>query len=206
MKIPTFLRPAFGAAAVALFIQSIAVPAAAPAAAVVLTGFLDSERVLEALPGAVRAAREYEPHFRAIDGLHGFAKPARIEVFLGTWDENGQELIAALLKTLEEAFNPAIEVVWIGVSRDLGEPPEARRAGVERVPTIIVRMEGKEKGRIVAVPDNSLEEDLATILLGVPFSEADLDLFRARPHSHLPIDCAPCHLPVPAKAGRPAAS
>jgi len=170
--------------------------ASPPQTEVVLTGRLEQDRILEALPDWARAARAYEPNYRAIDGLHDFGKSARIRVFLGTWDENGKAPIAAFIKTIEMAFNPAIEVEWIGVSRNLKEPAETLRAyGVDKVPTFIVWVDGKERGRIVESPTDTLEEDLASVLLGIPFSDADMDLFRSRPHSHLPIDCAPCHVP-----------
>ncbi|MCX6566677.1 MAG: hypothetical protein NTW38_09730 [Candidatus Aminicenantes bacterium] len=163
---------------------------------VVLTGPLEMDRILEALPDLARAAQAYEPNFRAIDGIHDFAKSARIKVFLGTWDANGKAPVAAFIKTIEMAFNPAIEIEWIGVSRNLKDPAEALRAyGVDKVPMFIVWVDGKEKGRIVESPEYTLEEDLASVLLGVPFSDVDMDIFRSRPHSHLPIDCAPCHGP-----------
>ena len=163
---------------------------------VVLIGPLDQDRILDSLPGLARASGAYEPNFRAIDGIHDFAKTGRIRVFLGTWDEDGKASVAAFIKTIEMAFNPAIKVEWIGVSPDGKEPAAALRAdGVTKVPTFIVWVDGKERGRIVEAPYNSLEEDLASILLGVPFSDADIDLFRAKPHSHLPIDCLPCHGP-----------
>ena len=170
---------------------------------VVLTGRLEQGRILEALPDWSRAARAYEPNDRAIDGIHDFARSARIKVFLGTWDANGKSPVAAFIKTLEMAFNPAIEVEWIGVSKNLKEPAETLRAnGVDKIPTFIVWVDDEERGRIVESPENALEEDLASILLGLPFSDADLDLFRSRPHSHLPIDCSPCHVPGRRGTGR----
>ena len=173
-------------------------------AEVVLTGPLEMDRILEALPDLARSALAYEPNFRAIDGIHDFAKSARIKVFLGTWDANGNAPVAAFIKTIEMAFNPAIKVEWIGVSRNLKDPAEALRAyGVDKVPTFIVWVDDKERGRIVESPENSLEEDLASVLFGVPFSDADMDIFRSRPHSHLPIDCAPCHVPMRPGRARP---
>lgn len=74
----------------------------------------------------------------------------------------------ALLKTLDEAANPAIEVRLVSIRRGFDSPLDfVREHRVINVPTIIVSEDGREIGRIVETPAGaSVEADLAAILAG----------------------------------------
>jgi len=203
MRLSFFLSPLLingfrRAAGVCLF-AALAFPAAGfiPGPEVALTGPLDLDRILAAVPEWARAARAYEPDFQAIDSLHTFDKSVRIRVFVGTWDADETGPVAAFIKSLEMADNSSIVVDWIGVSRDLKEPAALLRDNrVTRIPTFIIWTEGEEKGRIVGKPRETMETDLAALFVGLPLSDADLSYFRRTPHSHLPIDCTRCHAPA----------
>jgi thiol-disulfide isomerase/thioredoxin len=176
-------------------------PIRTPQKDVVLVGPLPKEKILEALPEWARLAKAYEPNIRAVDAIHYFSKPARIRVFFASWNPDGKALTAAFLRTMEMADNSAVAVEWIGVSKDMKEPSEALRSGaVDKVPTLIVFVEGVEKGRVIGAPQFTIEEDVASLLLDMPVSASaddyDMEYFRRTPHSHLPIDCSPCHIPV----------
>jgi len=163
----------------------------------VLVGPQPKTKMLQAVPEWTRLAKTYEPNDHIVNGFKNFQKSARIRAFVGTWDMKGRSVVAAFVKTMELAGNPMISVDWIGVSRDLKEPAaDLRSYGVKKVPTIIVWVDGEERGRIVEIPQITLEEDLAGLLLDTPPADADLEYFRVTPHSHLPIDCTPCHLPA----------
>ena len=167
----------------------------------VLVGPLPKEKILAALPEWARLAKAYEPNIRAVDAIHYFSKPVRIRVFFASWNPDGKALAAAFLKTIEMADNSSVAVEWIGVSKDMKEPAETlRSAAVDKVPTFIVFVEGVEKGRVIGAPQFAIEEDIAALLLDMPVSASaddyDLDYFRRTPHSHLPINCSPCHVPA----------
>ncbi|MBN1940107.1 MAG: hypothetical protein JW843_11000 [Candidatus Aminicenantes bacterium] len=167
-----------------------------PQGEAMLVGPQPKAKITQAVPDWTRLAKSYEPNDRVVIGLQNFEKSARIRVFVGTWDAKGKSVVAALIKTLETAQNPMISVDWIGVSRDLKEPAaDLKSYGVRKVPTIIVWVDGEERGRIVEVPQQTVEEDLAGLLLDIPAPDADMEYFRITPHSHLPIDCTPCHIP-----------
>lgn len=175
---------------------------------VVLTGTLDLDRILAAVPGWAKAARAYEPDFQAVEAIRRLGKSVRIRAFIGTWDAAETGPVAAFIKTIEMADNPTVAVDWVGVSRDLKEPAEPLRAyGVDKVPTFIIWADGEEKGRIAGAPRETMEADLAAFLVGLPVSGADLNYFRHTPHSELPIDCTPCHAPARSSGTRrPAAT
>ena len=167
-----------------------------PGERAVLTGPLDVEKILSAVPGLAEAVRAYQPDDEAVNAIARLGKSVRIRAFIGTWDAGETGTVAAFIKTMERAGNSAIIVDWIGVSRDLKEPAEPLRAyGVDTVPTFVIWADGEEKGRIAGTPQATMETDLAGCLVGLPVSGADLNFFRRTPHSHLPIDCTPCHRP-----------
>jgi len=174
---------------------------------VVLVGPVSKEKILEALPDWARLAKAYEPNIRAVDAIHYFSKPTRIRVFFASWNPDGKAVAAAFLRTMEMADNSVVAVEWIGVSKDMKQPAEALRSGaVDKVPTFIIFVEGVEKGRVIGAPQFAIEEDIAALLLDMPVSASaddyDLDYFRRTPHSHLPINCSPCHVPVRPRSAR----
>ena len=179
-------------------------PASTPQGETALVGPQPKTKMLQSVPEWTRLAKMYEPNDRIANGLHNFQKSARIRAFVGTWDTKGKGVVAAFIKTLEAAGNPMISVEWIGVSRDLKEPAaDLKSYGVRKVPTFIAWVDGEERGRIVEMPQATVEEDLAGLLLDIPDPDADLEYFRITPHSHLPIDCTPCHIPAPSAGRRP---
>jgi hypothetical protein len=188
----------FGAAlTLAAAALTLAAAALFPGQETALTGSLDLEKILAAVPGWARAVRSYEPDQTAVEAIARLGKSVRIRAFVGTWDADEAGPVAAFIKTMEMARNSAIIVDWIGVSQDLKQPAEPLRAyGVEKVPTFIIWADGEEKGRISGSPRDTMETDLAAYLVGLPVSGADLNYFRHTPHSTLPIDCTPCHRPV----------
>lgn len=201
-----FLRTALAGSAAAVLVLAALAGASSFQADAVLIGPQPKAKIVQAVPDWSRLAKSYEPNERIILGFQNFDKSARIRVFVGTWDAKGKSVVAAFLKTVEAAGNAMISVDWIGVSRDLKEPAaDLKSYGVKKVPTIIVWVDGEERGRIVEVPQTTVEEDLAGLLLEIPSPDADMEYFRVTPHSHLAIDCTPCHLPVRGKARRPAA-
>jgi hypothetical protein len=176
-----------------------------PGEEVVLVGPLLLDQVLKAVPEWRQLRDAYEPNLRAVDSARYFSKPVQIRVFLGTWDPECGEPFGALFRTLELADNPSIKVELIGVSKDLKSPAgKIGSKALRKLPTIIITVSGEEKGRIIGSPQVSIEEDLAAILLEYPVSPTDQDFdkeyFRVTPHSHLAINCAPCHVTIPPRS------
>jgi len=172
-----------------------------PGEEVVLVGPLLLDQVLKVVPEWRKLRDVYEPNLRAVDSARYFSQPVQIRVFLGTWNSECGAPFGALFRTLELADNPSIKVELIGVSKDLKSPAgKIGSKALRKLPTIVVTVNGEEKGRIIGSPQVSIEEDLAAILLDYPVSPVDQDLdreyFRVTPHSHLAISCAPCHLPI----------
>jgi thiol-disulfide isomerase/thioredoxin len=96
-----------------------------------------------------------------------------ITVFMGTWCEDSQREAPAFYKILDLAGIDSNTIKLITVSEDK-DTPEGLEDGLDitNVPTIIFSKDGKELGRIVEYPLESLEKDMAKILSGQEYKHA----------------------------------
>ena len=91
-------------------------------------------------------------------------KDISVVVFLGTWCEDSQVHIPALLDCFKGTEVP---IKIIGVNREKEcpfKPKECKNWDIEFVPTIKILKSNVEIGRIVESPSKSLEEDLIEII------------------------------------------
>ena len=107
----------------------------------------------------------YNPEPLALDELKNNLKEYAIVLVMGTWCEDSQNLVPKLYTTLLQSLFPMSQLTIYGVDRTKdGLHGEKAKFNIEKVPTIIVYQDGKEKGRIVEVVAKSIEEDLAAII------------------------------------------
>ena len=91
-------------------------------------------------------------------------KPTKVIVFLGTWCPDSQRNVPPFMNLIEAAGNKNIEVEYIGVDRRKMDPEAlVSTYSVSRVPTFVVLREGKEIGRLVERPKNTVEKDLIEV-------------------------------------------
>lgn len=92
---------------------------------------------------------------------------AEVVVFLGTWCGDSRRVVSRLLVALERAPNAPFSVRMIAVDRSKRDP-EGLSDGqdIRYVPTIIVRRDGAEVGRIVESAPHGVEVDLLALLRG----------------------------------------
>jgi len=131
---------------------------------------------LEASPYDSWFNENYKQHTLDTATIHtikGELAATDILVFMGTWCEDSQRETPAFYKILDLAGIDASAVKLITVSEDK-DTPEGLEEGLEitNVPTIILSKGGKELGRIVEYPIESLERDLAKILSGQEYKHA----------------------------------
>lgn len=135
---------------------------------------LTTRAVIEANHEAWRSA-DSAPMRATSEALAHVPSGAEVDVFLGTWCGDSRQQITRLFVALEIAESLAplpFSLRYIAVDRT----KHALEEGTQReltegqdirfVPTIIVRREGVEVGRIVEHPTRSIEEDLRDLLLG----------------------------------------
>lgn len=107
----------------------------------------------------------YLPDTLAIDTLKNKLKDCKFEIIFGTWCSDSRREVPRFLKILDLCSFPEENVKMIAVDRnktagsvDIGDKK------IHLVPTFIVYKSGEEKGRIIEVPDETLEKDLLKIL------------------------------------------
>jgi thiol-disulfide isomerase/thioredoxin len=130
-----------------------------------LVGASDREAILRRNPAWEGTAAAYQPVPEAIEKLRSIGREVRIEVFFGSWCSDCAAHIPAFFKILDLVDSPLFQVSYTGLPRDRDKrAPYCGGRVVERIPTIIVYVDGREAGRIVETPRKTLEEDLAAIL------------------------------------------
>ena len=93
---------------------------------------------------------------------------AEVEVFLGTWCGDSRRVVSRLFVALEVAGGDLpFAIRFVGVDRQK-HAPDGLTDGVEiaYVPTIIVRRDGAEVGRIVESAPRGVETELRALLTG----------------------------------------
>jgi thiol-disulfide isomerase/thioredoxin len=131
-----------------------------------MLGPLTREAVLKDCPDWQEVVARYQPDGTAIDGLRAFNRPVQVEVFLGTWCPDSKAHVSEFFKVLDLAENAVISTTYVGIPRDKAQRPQYYQGkDIQKLPTFLVFMNGREKGRIVEVPKKSIEQDLLDILL-----------------------------------------
>jgi thiol-disulfide isomerase/thioredoxin len=147
---------------------SLSAAAEAPKEEGVLLGDVTREQIEEAVPEWVLAESESAPDPEAAHALAVVERGADVTIFLGTWCGDSRREVPRLWKALDLA-GPALpfEIHYIGVDHDKKEPAgRESKDDVRYVPTLIVRRNGQEVGRIVEDAPGGVEKDLLALLTG----------------------------------------
>ncbi|SNY91924.1 thioredoxin family protein [Flagellimonas pacifica] len=112
-------------------------------------------------------------------------KECNIKLFLGTWCGDSKREVPRILKILHEVKFPTdqLEIVALdGRKENYKKSPtgEEKSLNIIKVPTMIFFKEGKEINRIVESPLESLEEDMAQIVSGKPYTPNYATLSKAK--------------------------
>ncbi len=97
------------------------------------------------------------------------APGAEVDVLLGTWCGDSRREISRLFRALERAESIAprpFAIRFIGVDRAKTAPGLTDGIGLRYVPTLIVRREGVELGRIVESAPDGVDRSLLGLLDG----------------------------------------
>jgi thiol-disulfide isomerase/thioredoxin len=156
--------PATGAAA-----PAPAAGSTAPAPKQVLVGPVTRAQVEAAAPSWVKAGIEAKPDAAAARALTAVPPGAEVIVMLGSWCGDSRREISRLWRALDEIDEAALPftITYTAVDEHKQQPAAAvAAAGLRYVPTLIVRRDGREVGRIVENSPHGVEVDLLTLLEG----------------------------------------
>lgn len=116
---------------------------------------------------------EYETNKELIAKIKPIINNFSIKGFMGTWCRDSRRELPRFYKLLEETgFNEEyFELIAVGRSK---KTPDNLQEGLDiiRVPTFIFYKNGKEVGRFVEYPRESLEKDILKILTEQPYKHS----------------------------------
>lgn len=108
---------------------------------------------------------DYQPDYETLDTLEGKLKDINITIVFRSTCSDSREQLPRFFKILNELNYPVEKITLIGVNREKqGLSNEVEELEIEFVPTFIFYKDGKEIGRIVETPAESLEKDMLKIL------------------------------------------
>ena len=107
----------------------------------------------------------YEVDSTSLAKISDKIKNTDITIVMGTWCSDSRTLVPEFYKILDYFNYPSDKVKLIMVDRDKkGRDDEVADLNIHLVPTFIFYKNGKEEGRIVEAPAETLEKDIRRIL------------------------------------------
>ena len=109
--------------------------------------------------------KRYTPDAVAMDAIKAWKKPMEIEAYFATWCPHCQMYMPKVFRVLKDANNPNIKTTLVGVPKGFGQekgPWEGK--GLQGIPVIIVKSEGKEVTRLGTHEGAVPEVELAGIM------------------------------------------
>ena len=121
-------------------------------------------------------ATAYTPDMSVVNEIKPLLKTSYVKVFMGTWCEDSQREVPALLKLLKLTDFDQSQLEIVAMTHDK-DTPDNLEAGydIEFIPTIMVFKDGAELNRIVEYTQETLEQDLLKILKQEPYTPAYAD-------------------------------
>lgn len=132
-----------------------------------LLGPIEYQDILHYFPEWQEHDREAVADPQQVQALQEVAQSLEIDCYLGTWCSDSREGVPPFMKALTSAGNGRLRVQLIGVDRQKDDPEHvALQEGIERVPTFVVKKNGKEIGRMIEYPlKSSFVEDFLDIIV-----------------------------------------
>jgi thiol-disulfide isomerase/thioredoxin len=109
----------------------------------------------------------YKPDYKTLSEITKIDKKIKVLVFFGSWCGDSRREVPRFLKIAEHLKIKKKKISYMGLDRKKTAPVYKENIwDIQYVPTFIFLKEGKEIGRIIETPNESLEKDLKKILNG----------------------------------------
>lgn len=133
-----------------------------------IIGQVDMSALAADRPEYREGMKAYTPDPTSIAALNKYAKKVQIDAFFATWCPHCKEYMPRLLRALSEVKNPNIKLNLYGVPKGFTQaqgPWQGR--SITSIPTIIVKIDGREITRLGSQPGAVPEMELAGIFQAV---------------------------------------
>jgi thiol-disulfide isomerase/thioredoxin len=115
----------------------------------------------------------HELNTETIEALKPLLKSVTIKAFMGTWCGDSQEQTPIFYKILDATDFNYKNLEMVAVDRSKKTPDNLQEGlNIIRVPTFIFYKEGKEIGRFVEYPRESVEADILKIVSGAAYKHS----------------------------------
>lgn len=115
----------------------------------------------------------YEVDIKTVEKISPYLKGIHIKAFMGTWCSDSKRETPSFYKILDTAKFDYENLELITVTREKNTPEGYEKGlNIEMVPTFIFYKEGKEIGRYVEFPRETLEKDILAIVSGAPYKHS----------------------------------
>ncbi|MAD96441.1 MAG: thiol reductase thioredoxin [Flavobacteriaceae bacterium] len=117
--------------------------------------------------------QEYKTDKELIDKIKKKIKKYKIKGFMGTWCGDSRRETPRFFKILDETGYNLKNFELITVNRSKATPDSLEQGyNIIRVPTFIFYRKGKEVGRYVEYPRETMEKDILKIISGEPYKHS----------------------------------
>jgi hypothetical protein len=107
----------------------------------------------------------YKPDSARIDSIKNKITNFKITIVMGTWCSDSQREVPRIYKILDKLNFDSTKITLLCVNQAKKDPNgEAENLAIKFVPTIIFTKDDLEKGRIVELPQETLEKDMLKIV------------------------------------------
>lgn len=133
----------------------------------ILIGFCDEKGLKKGEFGVYFKSQyeTYAPKEKTIEKLKTKINDYTIKIVYGTWCSDSKLQVPRFYKILDLTDFKKSQLEIIGVDRNKNAlVVNIKDLNIELVPTFIVYKYGKEVGRIIEIPEKSMEEDLLRII------------------------------------------
>ena len=132
-----------------------------------MLGEYDRAKLITANPGYGARAALYRPFDYHLDRIKTVIQPMVVKVFFGSWCAVCFNKLPNMVRVEEALADAPVEFQYYGLPRGFDDP-EAKRSGVNSVPTAIVYVGGVEIGRIKGSGFSYPDMSIANMLSGIP--------------------------------------
>ena len=119
------------------------------------------------LPWFMSEYQDYPLEIATLQKIHSMHTEFDVLIYLGTWCSDSRREVPRFLKMLDYLEFDFSRLDMTGLNRKKQAPDYPENIwNIEYVPTFIFLKDGKEIGRIIETPEESLESDMLKILSG----------------------------------------
>jgi thiol-disulfide isomerase/thioredoxin len=129
-----------------------------------IVGAVEMGALIADRPEYREGMKGYAPQADSITTMNKYAKKVQIDAFFATWCPHCKEYMPKFLRVVSELKNPNIKVNLYGVPKGFTQTPGPWQGrNINSIPTIIVKIDGKEITRMGSQPGAVPETELAGI-------------------------------------------